>query len=92
MESLSEGLLVLKEAGLPIPDEVGFELADNGDVIAECELAWTKSKLVLLMEHHADFQTTWVAKGWTTVTTDDGWPARLHQHLNQPTAGSSATN
>ena len=92
MESLSEGLLVLKEAGLPIPDEVGFELADNGDVVAECELAWTKSKLVLLMEHHADFQTTWSSRGWTTVTTDDGWPARLHQHLNQPTAGSSATN
>jgi DEAD/DEAH box helicase domain-containing protein len=63
MESLSAGLLVMKEEGLPIPDEVGFELAENGDVIAECELAWTQPKLVLLMHHHFDFQATWTSQG-----------------------------
>jgi DEAD/DEAH box helicase domain-containing protein len=91
MDSLTKGLLVLKEAGVPIPDEVGYELADGGDVIAECELAWSKMKLVLLMDHHADFQTIWNSRGWTVITTDEGWPDRLLARLNQTMSDTATT-
>jgi DEAD/DEAH box helicase domain-containing protein len=40
MSSLAEGLQVLMDAGLSPPDEVGYELEQAGDVVAEAELAW----------------------------------------------------
>ncbi len=92
MGSLTEGLLSLKNAGIPVPDEVGFELAENGNVIAECELAWIQKKLVLLMEHQAGFETIWSTKGWSVITDGEGWTDGVHEKLNNQTAGSGPTN
>jgi DEAD/DEAH box helicase domain-containing protein len=92
MECLSKGLIELKEAGLPIPDEVGYELAEDGDIIAECELAWNNPKIVLLMDHHYEYDSIWRRRGWTTVTTAQGWPNRLREHLNHSSTQDSSTH
>lgn len=81
MGSLAEGLHALMDAGLPPPDEVGFELEQEGDVVAEAELAWLKRKLVLLMPVHVDSASVWEANGWKTLMAEDGWQQRLVDEL-----------
>lgn len=83
MESLQPGLMELLDAGVPVPDEVGFELEEDGEVVAECELAWTSRKIVLLLDHHADTQPIWTQHGWRTVPVAPGWPAQLTAKLNE---------
>lgn len=82
MESLQPGLMELLDAGAPVPDEVGFELEEDGEVVAECELAWTSRKLVLLLDHHADTKPAWTTRGWQTVSASPGWPQQLSDKLN----------
>jgi DEAD/DEAH box helicase domain-containing protein len=86
MESLHSGLVVLQDAGVGVPDEVGFELEDAGAVIAEAELAWAARKLVLLLEAHASHEPAWKARGWSCVhaTTPD-WPQVILTRLNDQT-------
>jgi hypothetical protein len=83
MESLLPGLMELLDAGLPVPDEVGFELEEDGEVIAECELAWLRRKVVLLLPHRAESEPAWVTRGWQTVSASPGWPAQLISKLNE---------
>lgn len=85
MGSLAEGLHALMDAGLPPPDEVGFELEQAGDVVAEAELAWIQRKLVLLMPVHADSTTVWETNGWKTLMAQDEWHSRLADELGSPT-------
>jgi DEAD/DEAH box helicase domain-containing protein len=82
MESLHPGLLELLDASVPVPDEVGYELEDDGEVVAECELAWTSRKVVLLLDLNADSEPAWTARGWQTVTASPGWPGILVAKLN----------
>jgi DEAD/DEAH box helicase domain-containing protein len=77
MEFLQAGLKELLDAGLPVPDEVGFELEEDGEVVAECELAWTSRKVVLLLDHHADTEPAWIDRGWQVVMASPGWPGQL---------------
>jgi hypothetical protein len=79
MSDLSEGLLSLVACGVPPPDEVGYELAENGDVAAEAELAWIGRKVVLLM--HADGVASWRSRGWTTIVAAAGWPEWIVEAL-----------
>jgi len=67
----------LQAEGLPLPDEVGFELPENGDVIAEAELAWVQQQLVVLLPHQAEYQPVWSAKGWCVVKVGQGWLTAL---------------
>lgn len=85
MGALAEGLHALRDAGLPPPDEVGFELEKEGDVVAEAELAWVQRKLVLLMPVHADSTSMWEANGWKTLMAQDEWHSRLADELGNPT-------
>jgi DEAD/DEAH box helicase domain-containing protein len=82
IEFLLPGLQELQEAGAPVPDEVGFELEDDGTVVAECELVWTSRKVVLLLDHHADSEAAWTGRGWQTVKASPGWPALLLSSLH----------
>ena len=82
MESLLPGLKELLDAGAPVPDEVGFELEEEGEVVAECELAWTSRKVVLLLDHHADTAPAWTARGWQAFHASAGWPGQLAANLN----------
>lgn len=83
MSSLAEGLLVLMDAGLSPPDEVGYELEQAGDVVAEAELAWVAQKRVLLMPAQADSAAVWQANGWQTWMADGQWPQQLADVLGQ---------
>jgi DEAD/DEAH box helicase domain-containing protein len=86
MGILAEGLHALMDAGLPPPDEVGYELEQVGDVVAEAELAWIQRKLVLLLPVHADSASVWEANGWKTLMAEDKWQQRLAEELGNRAA------
>jgi DEAD/DEAH box helicase domain-containing protein len=86
MSELKPGLRALREAGLPPPDEVGYELAEASNVIAEAELVWIQRKLALLMPAHVEFQAVWEAHGWKTVVAQGDWQQRLLAELTHPGA------
>jgi DEAD/DEAH box helicase domain-containing protein len=81
MSDLKPGLRALMEAGVPPPDEVGYELAEAGSVIAEAELVWIQRKLALLMAAHVEFQAVLEAHGWKTVVAQGEWQQRLMVEL-----------
>lgn len=81
MGMLAEGLHALMAAGLLPPDEVGYELEQAGEVVAEAELAWTQQKLVLLLPGHADSASIWEASGWRTLVAEHEWQQRLADEL-----------
>jgi DEAD/DEAH box helicase domain-containing protein len=81
MSELKPGLRTLMEAGLPPPDEVGYELPEAGNVIAEAELVWIQRKLALLMTAHVEFQAIWEAHGWRTVVAQGEWQQQLLEEL-----------
>jgi DEAD/DEAH box helicase domain-containing protein len=83
MEFLLPGLHELQNASAPVPDEVGFELEDEGEVVAECELAWTSRKVVLLLNHHADSKNAWKIRGWQSVEVTPEWPSQILIKLNE---------
>lgn len=69
--ALTPGLKTLAQAGAE-PPSVGLELADaKGRVMADCELAWAASKLVILRADQADLLEIWEAEGWRTLLLDD---------------------
>ena len=90
MDSLQPGMMVLADAGVPVPDEVGFELDEDGEVVAECELAWTSRKVVLLLDHHADTKPAWTERGWQFIQVAPGWPEQLAVKLNESPPTHSA--
>lgn len=81
MSFLREGLEALLAAGIPAPDEVGLELEEAGEVIAEGELAWTSPKVALLLENQGDSAPLWNQRGWKTESATAGWPQRLIETL-----------
>jgi DEAD/DEAH box helicase domain-containing protein len=81
MSELGNSLRALMDAGFPAPDEIGYELQQAGEVVAEAELAWTGRKLALLMPAHKDGQVVWKAHGWKTVVAEGEWQQRLTEEL-----------
>lgn len=90
MDFLQPGLEELLKAGAPVPDEVGFELEDDGEVVAECELAWISRKVVLLLDADPASAPAWSKRGWHATTASPGWPTRLLHLLNTPHAQEPA--
>lgn len=82
MGVLAEGLHFIADAGLPPPDEVGYELEKDGDVIAEAELAWIKRKFVLLMPAHGESVAIWQANGWEILIAENEWQQQLADELS----------
>lgn len=62
--------MVLKEANAPIPDEIGYELIDNDEVIAEIEMVWIESKIAYLTEDQMEYEEILSDKGWTIINND----------------------
>ena len=60
----------LKEANAPVPDEIGYELTENDEVIAEIEMAWTESKIAYLTEDQMEYEEILTDKGWTIINND----------------------
>jgi DEAD/DEAH box helicase domain-containing protein len=72
---LSPGLQQIAVANIT-PPLVGHELADaKGQVVAEAELAWPASLLVVLRADQDDMAVQWQAAGWQVVVLDE---AGLH--------------
>lgn len=89
MGVLEDGLRVLMNVGLPPPDEIGYELEEAGEVVAEAELVWIQRKVALLMPAHEDFQAVWETKGWKTVVAEGEWQQRLTDELGNPVTQAS---
>ena len=81
MSELEDGLRDLMAAGLPPPDEVGYELEQGGEVVAEAELVWMQHKVALLMPAHLDRLSTWEALGWRVVAANDEWKRLMVDEL-----------
>jgi len=81
MKDLAIGLQILMGSGVSPPDEVGYELASNGDVIAEAELAWVDQKLVLLMPEHSPNMPIWQENGWTSIVAEEDWHTKVLEEL-----------
>ena len=60
----------LKGANAPVPDEIGYELTENDEVIAEIEIAWTESKIAYLTEDQMEYEEILTDKGWTIINND----------------------
>lgn len=73
---LHPGLGQLREAGAPLPDHVGHELASaSGEVVAEGELVWEGQRLVVLAAHQGEMRAAWESAGWVVVdASEPGWP------------------
>ena len=82
MSTLAVGLRTLMDAGFAPPDEVGYELEQAGEVVAEAELAWRQSKLVLLVPEHAQSVAIWETNGWRALIAENEWPQRLANELS----------
>ncbi len=79
MLELGTALRSLMDKGFPPPNEVGYEFEENGEVVAEAELAWTSLKVVLLMPTHgAEF---WTSRGWKIVIAEGDWTTPLIEVL-----------
>ena len=80
LADLHEDIRKLRDLGVPAPEEVGFELAVGGQVLAEAELAWPAKKVALLITLE-DTGATFQKHGWSVVEAADGWPATIAKHL-----------
>ena len=63
---------VLEKKGIPAPEEAGYELAnDSGEVIAEIELAWIKSKIGYMTAARQTDREKAESTGWKIFTGAD---------------------
>lgn len=84
MKTVHEGLITLASRGLLLPDEVGYELPDdNGDIVAEAELAWREAMIVLLLEHQSDYEMVWNQLGWKVVLESPVWAEDVEALINK---------
>ncbi|MFZ1364623.1 MAG: DEAD/DEAH box helicase [Brachymonas denitrificans] len=71
LEVLVPGLRQLAKSGAT-PPEVGLELVDaKGRVSADCELAWSQDKVVVLRPDQADLVELWSAQDWQAILLDE---------------------
>ena len=83
MKPVHVGLATLAGSGHPLPDEVGYELADaQGETIAEAELAWLEAKVVVLLDVQEDYVAIWLAQGWRVVMSTLGWEDEILGLIN----------
>ncbi|MEC8849772.1 MAG: DEAD/DEAH box helicase [Pseudomonadota bacterium] len=81
-EAHRSGLYPLALQGLPAPSVIGEEVDDeHGYRMAE--VLWASPKVVLLVAAQAEFESAWVAAGFTTLLDQDGWEATLAAHLSK---------
>lgn len=68
----------LKSMNVKVPSTVGYELvSSNGEVIAECEMAWEIEKIVALMDEQIDSRIIFEDAGWIAFTINDDVPIEI---------------
>ena len=79
LSDLHAGIALLRDAGLPAPDQVGFELAaSSGEVLAEAELVWESAQVVVLAEHQSEQRAAWENEGWQVILANqEHWSDRV---------------
>jgi DEAD/DEAH box helicase domain-containing protein len=71
VEELRSGLQALARLGATSP-LIGHELAnERGVVVAEAEMAWADSNLVLLTNDQVDLESIWKSNGWKTLVLNE---------------------
>lgn len=89
LTTMHAGLSDLAKAGAE-PPEMGPELADDkGKVLADGELCWTASMLVVLRDDQSDMIDAWAGQGWSVLVLDgteekingNDWAAVVAEHL-----------
>ena len=60
----------LEKANVPVPDEIGYEIVENDEVIAEIEMAWTENKIAYLTEVQTEYVEILTEKGWIIINND----------------------
>ena len=71
VEVLRSGLQELARLGAT-PPVIGHELAnERGVVVAEAEMAWAESHLVLLTNDQVDLESIWKSNGWKTLVLNE---------------------
>jgi hypothetical protein len=76
LPDLIDDIKSLRELGVPSPDEVGYELSVDTQIVAEAELAWTDKKVALLLSD-TDAGSAFRKQGWSTVEVSAGWPEKI---------------
>jgi DEAD/DEAH box helicase domain-containing protein len=83
IEGARNGAGMLAEAGAPPPDHVGYEhSSDAGSVLAEAELAWIESRLVVIVEGQREYEETWKSLGWGVIVVEGDWPSQVLERLS----------
>ena len=83
LEILRAGAGKLAEAGVAPPDEVGYEHpAEGGGVVAEAELAWTESRLVVITEAQSEYKKAWESILWEVIVAEGEWPSLVLERLS----------
>jgi DEAD/DEAH box helicase domain-containing protein len=75
LKPVHAGLIALAHSGA-VPPDIGMELADEqGKVVADSELSWMGTKLVVLRADQADLAGAWQSQGWTALVLDESLDA-----------------
>jgi hypothetical protein len=74
----------LVEKGIRQPDCIGFELTnDQGEVIAEAEVAWEQEMVALLRADQQEFKEVFEAAGWKVYMADSGIVTEIEEALSR---------
>jgi hypothetical protein len=64
-------LLDKEQCSLP---EVGYELFEGDEAIAEAELAWPEKQIVVLMDYQvSEFEQIFLGKKWSVFSNAQPW-------------------
>jgi DEAD/DEAH box helicase domain-containing protein len=80
LSELHDEIKNLRTLGVPAPDEMGYELAESGQVVAEAEMVWLKPKVALLLSD-SESGEPFRKNGWKTVECGPGWAANIAEIL-----------
>jgi ATP-dependent helicase/nuclease subunit A len=72
------------EKGIRQPDCIGFELTnDQGQVIAEAEVAWDQEMVALLRADQREFREVFSVAGWKVYVADSGIVTEIEDALSR---------
>lgn len=80
LSELHNDIQELRDLNAPLPDELGYELAESGQVVAEAEMAWLTKKVALILSE-SESSNAFHKNGWKTVESTPGWPAKIAELL-----------
>jgi DEAD/DEAH box helicase domain-containing protein len=69
--------------GAPAPSSIGYELEnDNGEIVAECEMAWEMKNIALLLLDRVESKEKFEKHGWKVFTINDNAPDEIYKEVS----------